>query len=93
MPSISHDNNAQLISNTVIIDRKLKFQVDAKTGVALKRLRNEVGQLLASQYRGQALVETQVNWNDIAMLVLGKVKQKDPDEKEETITLVVHRRT
>lgn len=75
------------------IDRKIKFQVEPETAVALKFLRNEIGQLLAAQYRGQPLIESQVSWNEIAMMVLGKVKIKDPEEREETITLVVHRRT
>ncbi|TCD67025.1 hypothetical protein EIP91_000645 [Steccherinum ochraceum] len=83
----------KLMSNTATIDRKIRFRIEPKTSVALKYLKTQLGQLLATQYRCKPLTETQVHWNELAMMILGKIELKDPDapEREETVTLVVNR--
>lgn len=72
----------QLVSDTAVIDRKIKFNIPAKTNVALKLLREHLYDILSTQFRGQPLVESHVVWNDVAQMVLGKIKPKD--EKEQT---------
>ncbi|KAH0590581.1 hypothetical protein H2248_000717 [Termitomyces sp. 'cryptogamus'] len=64
----------KLISDSAIIDRKIKFRISPKSNIALKFLRIQLWSLLAHQFRGKPLTESQVLWNEIAMLVLGKVK-------------------
>ncbi|KAK7463716.1 hypothetical protein VKT23_005652 [Stygiomarasmius scandens] len=65
----------KLISNSVSIDRKIRFQLSPKANIALKLLRSHLNSLLESQFRGQrALVESQIHWQDLAMMTLGKVK-------------------
>ncbi|CAL1696117.1 unnamed protein product [Somion occarium] len=83
----------KLMADTVLIDRKVKFRIEPKASVALKFLRNQLGQLLATQFRAKPLTESQVLWSEMAMKVLGKVKPKDPDAKQETVTVVVNRPT
>ena len=79
------------MSNTASIDRKIKFRIEPKSSIALKYLRMQLGQSLATQYRCKPLTETQVNWNDLAMMILGKVDIKESEEKREVTTLVVNR--
>ncbi|THU91743.1 P-loop containing nucleoside triphosphate hydrolase protein [Dendrothele bispora CBS 962.96] len=67
----------QLISNSVSIDRKIRFQLSPKANIALKILRSRLGTLLENQFRGKkVLVESQLHWQELAMMTLGKVKQE-----------------
>lgn len=79
------------MSNTATIDRKIRFRVQPKSSIALKYLRNQLGQLLATQYRCKPLTESQVYWGELAMMILGKIEIKEAPEREETVTLVVNR--
>ncbi|KAH8100605.1 P-loop containing nucleoside triphosphate hydrolase protein [Cristinia sonorae] len=81
----------RLMSYTATIDRKVKFRIEPKSGVALKYLRNQLGQLLAAQYRCKPLTDVQSRWNDLAKMILGKVEIKETPEREETVTLIVNR--
>ncbi|KAF8641157.1 hypothetical protein AX17_000792 [Amanita inopinata Kibby_2008] len=79
----------KLISNTVYVDRKdrkLRFQVSPKTNLALKVLRSKLTLLLSLQMRSKALTSCQVRWNDLALSVLGGVKE---EKKGEGISVVV----
>lgn len=76
------ESDFKLVSDTAVIDRKIKFNIPAKTNVALKLLREHLYDILSTQFRGQPLVESHVVWNDVAQMVLGKIKPKD--EKEQT---------
>ena len=42
--------------------------------ISLKFLRHHLAIALAAQYRGKILDESQILWNEIAMMVLGKEK-------------------
>ncbi|KAJ7727845.1 P-loop containing nucleoside triphosphate hydrolase protein [Mycena maculata] len=68
------DADFKLISNAAFIDRKIKFQVSPKCNIALKFLRTHLTSILAQQFRGRPLHESQVLWNEIASSVLGKEK-------------------
>ncbi|KAF5375077.1 hypothetical protein D9758_000153 [Tetrapyrgos nigripes] len=66
----------QMISNSVSLDRKIKFQLSPKASIALKVFRSQLQSLLAYQFRGRGriLTESQVLVNELAMTILGKVK-------------------
>nr|GAT48383.1 P-loop containing nucleoside triphosphate hydrolase protein [Mycena chlorophos] len=64
----------KLTSNSVFIDRKVKFQVPPRCNAALKVLRSQLGTTLAIQLRGQPLTESQVLWSELALAVLKKEK-------------------
>ncbi|KAG6832456.1 hypothetical protein H0H92_001502 [Tricholoma furcatifolium] len=64
----------KLISDSASIDRKIKFRLPPKSNVALKFLRTQLWSLLAHQFRGKPLTESQTLWNDVAISVLGKMK-------------------
>jgi ATP-dependent RNA helicase DHX29 len=81
------------MANTVIVDRKVRFRLEPKASIALKHLRSHIGTMLASHFRGEQQEDVQTLWQDIAMLVLGKVKPKTEERKQEYITLVMNRRT
>ena len=51
-----------------------------KANVALKYLRIQLASLLASQFRGKTLMETQVIWSQTALMVLGKEKVVEEDD-------------
>lgn len=67
----------QLISNSAFIDRKVKFQLAPKTNIALKILRTQLASLLAYQFRGKVVTESHILWNELALMVLGKVKLEE----------------
>ncbi|KAH9835693.1 P-loop containing nucleoside triphosphate hydrolase protein [Rhodofomes roseus] len=82
----------KLAANSVYIDRKIKFCFSPKTGVAIKLLRAQLSSLLSTQMRTKPLSESQLLWNDLAMMVLGKVKPEEPGRQLDSITLVVNSR-
>jgi ATP-dependent RNA helicase DHX29 len=73
-----HRIRFQLISGCAIIDRKVKVRLSPKANVAMKHLRSQLGSILADQFIGKPLSETQIAWNDMALVVLGK--KSKPDE-------------
>ena len=73
-PTLKINGPLQLASNSVFIDRKIKFRVPGRASVALKYLRHHLATILANQIRGKPLSESQLLWNELAMTVLGKVK-------------------
>ncbi|CCM00897.1 uncharacterized protein FIBRA_02943 [Fibroporia radiculosa] len=81
----------KLLSDTVNIDRKIKYYVPPRTGIALKILRNQLGSILSTQMRAKPLAGSQLQWNDLAMMVLGKNKPKERSEPLDSITLIAHR--
>ncbi|KAF9456536.1 P-loop containing nucleoside triphosphate hydrolase protein [Collybia nuda] len=80
--------DCKLISDSAVIDRKIKFRVPPKTNIALKVLRYQLGSLLAHQFRGRALNESQSSWNELSLMVLGKIKIED-DRGNEPPKIVV----
>lgn len=80
--SIAHTVHPQLISNSAFIDRKIKYQIPPKSNIALKHLRTQVSSLLAHQFRGKPLLESQVLWNEMASIVLGKMKVEEEDAEQ-----------
>jgi ATP-dependent RNA helicase DHX29 len=66
-----------------VLDRKIKFITSPKTNLALKILRDRLGTVLATQMRGKPLSPELQKWDDLALLVLGKVKVEAVDEDEQ----------
>lgn len=89
-PQLAHDSFCQLSANVVYIDKKIKFRLSPKTGVALKLLRSQISALLSAQMRIKPLSETQLPWNELAIMILGKLKPEEPGRQLESITLVKH---
>ena len=69
----------QLIANSLSIDRKIRFRVDPKVNIALKILRNQLAANLSQQLKGKRLEGTQPQWQELAMMVLGKVKFEEEE--------------
>jgi len=68
---------SQLICDAVFVDRKIRYQVAPRTNIALKILRGQMNSLIAHQLRGKMLSESQILWNELAFMVLGKVKVEE----------------
>ncbi|KAF9044866.1 P-loop containing nucleoside triphosphate hydrolase protein [Hymenopellis radicata] len=79
------DVEFKLLSDMVIIDRKTRFRVSPKTNIALKFLRSQLANVLGSQLRGKVLNESHILWNELGMVVLGKIPVDE--EKEPSMTI------
>jgi ATP-dependent RNA helicase DHX29 len=77
-----------LIADTASIDRKIRFCVAPKTNVALKILREQLSNVLAQQYQGKALTQSQEAWKDLGLLALSKTKIKQ--DKDNSNDVVAH---
>lgn len=81
------------MADSAFIDRKVRFRITPKASIALKHLRNNLSSILAAQFRTRPLTESQMRWNEIAMMILGKVKLEGPPQLQDGVTLVVNNRT
>ncbi len=90
---IEIDRLSQLMADSAAIDRKVRFRIPPKASIALKLLRNQLGIILATQFRTRPLTESQVRWNEIAMMILGKVRLEGPPQLQDGVTLVINNRT
>ena len=70
-----------MIANSLSIDRKIRFRVDPKVNIALKILRNQLAANLSQQLKGKRLEGTQPQWQELAMMVLGKVKFEEEGQR------------
>jgi ATP-dependent RNA helicase DHX29 len=82
------DDCCQLISDSAFIDRKIKFRIPPKSNIALKFLRSQLSALLAHQFRGKFLAESQIFWNEVALKVLGKGKMKEDEGTNDPIVVI-----
>ena len=81
------------MADTASIDRKVRFRIPPKTSIALKLLRQNLASILAAQLRTRPLTESQARWNEIAMMILGKVRLEGPPQLQDGVTLVVNSQT
>ena len=51
-----------------------------KVNLALKHLRAQIASLHVAQLRSSPLTETQAQWKELAVMILGKLRIVDPDE-------------
>lgn len=70
----------KLISNSTFLDRKIRFQIPSKCNIALKFLRTQLVGLLSTQFRIKPLSESQYKWNELSLMILGKVKPEEGGE-------------
>jgi ATP-dependent RNA helicase DHX29 len=80
--------NVKLISNSASIDRKVKFYISPKSNVAIKILRHHLGTILAQQFRGKPLSETQDLWFELAVMALAKEKIQAEGEEHPPVVVV-----
>lgn len=80
----------ELIADTVIIDKKIRYRLTPKISIALKYLRTNLSNILAAQFRAKKLTEQQQRWNDLVMLVLSKVKVEEPSTGTNGLGIIVH---
>lgn len=74
------DSEFRLATDIATIDRnKVRFNILPKSNVALKYLRTNMANVLASQFRGRALDQIQSRWKDSGMSVLARLRHKDDD--------------
>lgn len=52
------------------IDRKLRFQIDPKSALALKHLRDQLTSSMATRFRGRQLPSRQTEWFELALRCL-----------------------
>lgn len=76
------------MSDSAFIDRKVKFHIPPKPNVAIKILRTHLGAVLAQQFRGKPLSESQGRWFELALMVLGKIKL-DPVGGDEPVSVLI----
>jgi len=84
------DCNFKLISDAASVDRKIKFRIPARTGLALKHLRNQLAAVLNERLRSKPTTESQERWMDIVLVVLGKLRP-ELDRTAQTVILDVVR--
>ena len=78
------------MSDSVFLDRKVRYRMSPKTGLAFKLLRNQVGSLLAARLRNDSSENVGSLWEQLIMKILGHIKVEDIEKKPETVTLVVN---
>ncbi|KAI8995492.1 P-loop containing nucleoside triphosphate hydrolase protein [Trametes punicea] len=86
------DAEFKLMADTAAIDRKVRFRVQPKASIALKLLRNNLASILATQFRIRPLTEAQLRWDEIAMMILGRVKPEGSPQPQDGVTLVINSR-
>ncbi|KAH9486800.1 putative helicase C15C4.05 [Psilocybe cubensis] len=64
----------KLAADTIYIDRKIKVCTSPKTSIALKILRERLTSLLARQYEGKVLTDSQSKWMELGLLALSRIK-------------------
>ncbi|CAK9781148.1 P-loop containing nucleoside triphosphate hydrolase protein [Cutaneotrichosporon oleaginosum] len=57
----------KLSAASMQIDRKLRFQVDPKSALALKYLRDQLASAMAARLRGRSLTQRQSQWFELAL--------------------------
>ncbi|RDX56021.1 P-loop containing nucleoside triphosphate hydrolase protein [Lentinus brumalis] len=87
------DAEFKLMADSASIDRKVRFRISPKASIALKHLRSNLSSILAAQFRTRSLTESQLRWNEIAMMILGKVKLEGPPQLQDGVTLIINNRT
>ncbi|KAI0274612.1 hypothetical protein BC834DRAFT_1288 [Gloeopeniophorella convolvens] len=77
---------SQVVSDAVLIDRKIKFRVPAKANLAFKYLRMQLAAVLNALLRNKPLTKSQEQWLEIATVILGKTQQ-DHNSTQQSVVL------
>ncbi|KAH8998942.1 hypothetical protein EDB86DRAFT_789000 [Lactarius hatsudake] len=84
------DCNFKLVSDAAFVDRKIRFRIPARTGLALKHLRTQLAAVLDERLRNKPTTGSQERWMDIVLAVLGKLRP-EVDRMAQTVVLDVVR--
>lgn len=84
------DCNFKLVSDAAFVDRKIRFRIPARTGLALKHLRTQLAAVLDERLRNKPTTGSQERWMDIVLAVLGKLRP-EVDRTAQTVVLDVVR--
>lgn len=76
------DSSLKYSSNTIVLDRKIKYSVDSKSIAALKYLRDHLQGMLQVRFKGRNIVSSTSweQWNSLVMAVLGKKVEDETAE-------------
>lgn len=70
------DCEFKLISDSAIVDRKIRYRLTPKANVTIKILRRQLHNILARRFHGKPLTVFQSRWYELAMAALSGVKQE-----------------
>ena len=71
------------------IDRKIRYRTPPKSSIALKCIRTQLLRNLALQFNGESLTEDQLQWNDLAYRIIGRIKA-EKEGPSNVQSIVVH---
>jgi ATP-dependent RNA helicase DHX29 len=77
------------MSDTAIVDRKVKYRLAPRANIAMKILRTQLGSILAQQFRGKPLTESHIQWHKLAMVALGRTKLETEIEQSTSTKMVI----
>ncbi|KAF8559205.1 P-loop containing nucleoside triphosphate hydrolase protein [Imleria badia] len=77
------------MSDTAIVDRKVKYRLTPRANIAMKILRSQLSSILAQQFRGKPLTESQIQWHQFAMVALGRTKLDTETEQSTSAKMVI----
>lgn len=77
------------MSDTAIVDRKVKYRLTPRANIAIKVLRTQLSGILAQQFRGKPLTESQIQWHKLAMVALGRTKLETEIEQSANTKMVI----
>ena len=77
------------MSDTAIVDRKVKYRLAPRANIAMKILRNQLSSILAHQFRGKPLTESQIQWHKLAMVALGGTKLETETEQSTSTKMAI----
>ncbi|KAF9229432.1 P-loop containing nucleoside triphosphate hydrolase protein [Gyrodon lividus] len=79
----------KLISDMAIVDRKIKYRLTPRANVAMKILRNQLSSISGQKFRGKPMTKSQVQWHELAMAALGKMKLDAEVDSSANVKLVI----
>ncbi|KAG1716543.1 hypothetical protein ID866_595 [Astraeus odoratus] len=69
------DIDFKLASDSVVVDRRIRYRLTPKANVAMKILRRQLSNILTQKFNRKPLTESQNRWYEVAMNALGHPKQ------------------
>ncbi|KIJ45644.1 hypothetical protein M422DRAFT_75059 [Sphaerobolus stellatus SS14] len=81
------DSEFKLPSETISLDRKIKFRVGAKSCIAMKHLREQFSAILSLKMRKMPLNKTQEKWYDLGLKVLSRTLLEESSGPGQSIVI------
>lgn len=70
----------RLSSSSFQIDRKIRYQIQPKTALAIKGLRNNFASAMSARFRGKQLSEQQLKWFELGLECLRRGLWDDEEQ-------------